>query len=84
MTGDGVLKRGEEMPDISRNEFAEPPKKVHPGQVIKSLTQAVETLHKAEKMNKQLQSQFAVGSPSWQMCESIDDKLHEVFTLLGE
>jgi len=59
-------------------------KKVHPGQVIKSLQQAVETLHKADKLNKQLQSQFASGSASWHMCEEIDDKLHEVFTLLGE
>lgn len=59
-------------------------KKVHPGQVIKSLQQAVNTLHKVKKLNDKLQSQFTSGSPEWKMCEEIDDKLFEVFTLFGE
>jgi hypothetical protein len=90
MTGDGVLKKGD---DLDGHGFASPSKStttsvltvdIKPGDIVAKLTEVVERLQMIKKKNDQLQAQFASGSASWHTCESIDDDLHEISTLLGE
>lgn len=81
--------------DIHGVGFASPPAgtnvpvgtltvKIKPGDVIKNLQDVVARLQEIEKLNNNLQGQYAQGSAAWQSCERIDDELHEIFTLLGE
>lgn len=55
-----------------------------PGDIIKRLQEVATKLTEAKKLTDQMQGQFASGSASWHICESIDDKLHEIAVLLGE
>lgn len=75
MTGSLVLKTGvSAIPDSPEAKQS----------TIEKLMQVVEQLRSIETLNGQLQGQYAVGSPSWHICESIDDRVHDAFILLGE
>lgn len=85
MTGNRVLKGvpkagvGVASPDATKAPAAETP----PGTIGK-LQDVVARLQTIEKLNNNLQGQYAQGSAAWESCERIDDELHKVFTLLGE
>lgn len=39
---------------------------------------------RAAELNAELQSEHVVGTPKWHAHESIDDKLHDMLTALGD
>ncbi len=41
-------------------------------------------LQEAQRMNDGMQKAHALGSPKWHTHESIDDRIHEALSLLGE
>ncbi len=51
---------------------------------IKKLQDVVVLLQTIDGLNSKLQGQYAVGSAAWHTCESIDDRLHDIYVLLGE
>jgi hypothetical protein len=44
---------------------------------------AITKLQEARKLNDQMQK-AAVGTPEWHMHETIDDRLHDALTALGD
>ena len=74
MTGNGVLTGKD------KAKIAADPKP----SAIKNLQDVVVRLQRIKSMNESLQGQYAPGSATWNVCESIDDNLHEIFGLLGE
>ncbi len=57
---------------------------VKPGDVIARLLEVVDHLRTIEQLNAKLQAQYAVGSATWSTCETLDDRLHDIYMLLGE
>lgn len=49
----------------------------------KAIDEATGKVLELKQLNDDMQKQFAVGSPSWHQCESIDDVLHDILALLG-
>lgn len=49
-----------------------------------SVMRAIEAVNTAKKLNDQMQAQYKTGTAQWHQCESIDDKLHEALTALGD
>ena len=44
----------------------------------------IDYLHEAQQRNAELQKTFKAGTPNWHSCETVDDKIHEALTLLGD
>jgi len=45
---------------------------------------AITCLHEIKRLNDDMQKQFAKDSASWHHCESIDDRVHDALTALGD
>lgn len=84
MTGRRVLKDDKVPLSDDLDEFGRALPDWTKGDIITRLQEVATKLTEAKKLNDQMQGQFASGSASWYMCESIDDKLHEIAVLLGE
>lgn len=41
-------------------------------------------LHEAQRLNEGMQKKTEKGSPDWHMHETIDDRIHEALSLLGD
>lgn len=59
------------------------PKHVHDG-ASQSVLRAIAAVNEAKKLNDQLQAQYKTDTAQWHQCESIDDKLHDALTALGD
>lgn len=46
--------------------------------------EAVGKLKQAAEANAELQAEFAVGSTTWHKHETVDDRINDVLTLLGD
>lgn len=49
-----------------------------------ALRTAIAALRSAQQMNESLQKKVVHGSSDWHVFESIDDKIHDALTLLGD
>lgn len=45
---------------------------------------AIAKLHEAQKLNEGMQKRHAAGAPDWHMHETIDDRIHDALSLLGD
>lgn len=60
------------------------PQHAHDGGASQSVMRAIAAVNEAKKLNDQLQAQYKTGTSQWHQCESIDDKLHDALTALGD
>lgn len=56
----------------------------HVSDVETTAKAAIAKLLEAQKLNEAMQKKHAPGSPDWHMHESIDDRIHDVLSLLGD
>lgn len=48
------------------------------------LEETIELIQNAQKLNEAFQKKTVIGSTEWHAHETIDDKLHDALTLLGD
>lgn len=55
-----------------------------PPALVIDVVKVVEHLNAAKERNDELQKNFEGGSAAWHACETIDDRIHDALSLLGE
>lgn len=71
--------------DEVKNEYGLAPKDYRGGKTVTECTQnAIWHLQQAQKRNSAMQEKHKAGTPEWHNHESIDDRLHDALSEMGQ